>query len=195
MTAAAALCAAATITIGTLTPAGGDEGRKVHFVDSSPITPANFISAFPADTSRCTFNGTLTNVVAPCVTPVTPTEPKGTDGVYDDTLTGDVAGTGDFEGGGVLAVTNDFSTLDVPFEAYEPVSVQVADCGTGTFVLRNEGNLDTGNGVWQIVPNSGRGGLLGISGGGTYSAGTTKPNGTTPSLYVGRVRCNGNRDE
>jgi hypothetical protein len=44
------------------------------------------------------------------VEPVKPTEPSL--GAYNDTLTGDFVGTGQFAGGAVLAVTNDIATPD-----------------------------------------------------------------------------------
>jgi hypothetical protein len=193
---AAAFCAAATITIGTLASASADVGRKVQFDDLSPITGSEVLAALPGDVSRCTFDGSG-NVVSPCVVPVTPTEPSP--GAYNDKLTGDFVGTGSFAGEAVLAVINDFTPPDFPFEAYEPFgsahpadTLHVAGCGTGTLILRKEGNTNSGNGVWQIVPNSGRGGLANISGGGTFS-GPAQPDGITPSIYVGRVRCGKHR--
>ncbi len=183
----AALCAAGTITIGTLAPASGDEGRKVQFTDTSPIaTLAQFLGAYSSDTSRCTFNSTFTNIVSPCVVPVTPSfEP--TPGAYNDTLTGDFEGHGQFKGGAILTAANDFSpaTLDVPFESYEPYSVHVEGCGTGTLILHTEGNLNSTNGQWWIVPGSGRGDLTGISGNGSSSA----PGPFAPAILVGHVRC------
>jgi Protein of unknown function (DUF3224) len=179
---AAGLCATATITIGTLRPASGDEGRRVQFADLSPVTATDFNSAYPADVSRCSFTN-IGNVTSPCVAPVTPT------GSFDDSLTGDFVGTGHFVGGAVLTVLNDLPTSDVPFESYEPYSLRIAGCGTGSLILHTEGNLNTGNGVWQIVPDSGRGDLLGISGSGTSSAGAPNTNGTTPGIFVGHVRC------
>ena len=181
----AALCGVVTITIGTLAPASGDEGRKVQFTDTSPITTlSQFEAAYLGDPSRCTFNPTFTNVVAPCVEPVDPIfEPSP--GAYNDTLAGDIHGTGSFKGSAVLAALNDLPTVDVPFESYEPYSVTVKGCGTGTLLLHNEGNLGLQSGSWWIVPGSGRGDLLGISGNGTYS--NTAP--FTPSTYIGHVRC------
>ena len=37
---AAAFCAAATMTIGTIASASGDAGKKVNFVVHSPIPPS-----------------------------------------------------------------------------------------------------------------------------------------------------------
>jgi hypothetical protein len=190
---AAALCAAATMTIGTIASASGDEGRKVRFVNHSVIPPSQFTSAYVADTSRCTFNATG-NVVSPCVAPVTPTGPKT--GNYNETLTGDFKGTGHFAAGAVLATLIDTNpaTTDIPFVAYEPFSLTVAGCGMGTFILRSEGNLGSTNGVWQIVPNSGRDGLLGISGSGTYTVTHNNPGGTQSNISVGHVRCGGENE-
>jgi len=189
---AAAFCAASAMTIGTLASASADVGRKVQFDDLSPITGSEVLAALPGDVRRCTFDGSG-NVVSPCVVPVTPTEPSP--GAYNDKLRGDFVGTGYFAGEAVLAVINEVKPPDYPYEAYEPFGkadpadmLHVAGCGTGTLILRKGGNTNTGNGVWQIVPNSGRGGLANISGGGTFS-GPAQPDGRTPSVYVGRVRC------
>jgi hypothetical protein len=176
---AATLSVAATMTIGTIASASGDEGRKVRFVDTSPITTsAEFSAAYAPDLSRCT--------VLPCVVPVTAVfEPSP--GAYNDTLTGDFQGTGRFKGSAVLGAANDLNpgTLDFPFESYEPFSLQVEGCGTGTLILHTEGNLNSTSAMWQIVPGSGRGDLLGISGSGTYSSSAP----FAPHDYVGHVRC------
>jgi len=183
----AVLCGVAATMVGTFAPASGDEGRKVQFTDTSPITTfSQFMGAYIGDPSRCKFNTGFTNVVAPCVEPVDPIfEPSP--GAYNDTLTGDIQGTGSFKGSAVLAAINDLPTVDVPFESYEPYSVTVTGCGTGTLLVHNEGNLGLLTGQWWIVPGSGRGGLVGISGNGTYSQ--TAP--FTPATYIGHVRCGG----
>jgi hypothetical protein len=179
-----ALCAASTITIGALAPASGDEGVKVRFTETPGITTeAEFAAAYSADLSRCTFNN-VGNVASPCVVPVRP-NPEPSVGAFDDTLTGDLQGTGSFEGSAVLGAFNDVPTLDFPFEAYEPYSVTVEGCGTGTLILHNEGDLNSLTGTWRIVPGSGRGGLSGISGNGTYSSAAP----FTPSTYIGHIRC------
>ena len=182
----AAACAAAAMTIATLAPASGDEGDKVQFTDMSPVnTVAKFTAAYAPDFSRCTFNN-VGNVVSPCVVPVTPVfEPSP--GTYNDTLTGDLQGTGSFKGTAVLGAANDLNpaTLDFPYESYEPYSLHVEGCGTGTLILHDQGNLNSLNGVWRIVPGSGRGDLLGISGGGTYSSAAP----FSPNNYLGHVRC------
>src|SRR6202030_2897469 len=121
-----AVCGVATISIATLAPASGDEGGKVQFTDSSPVSESTFAQAYTSDFHRCTFNGTVTNVVSPCVVPVAPTEP--TLGAFNDTLTGDFQGTGQFAGGAVLVADNDIApaTLDIPYELYEPYTLHVA---------------------------------------------------------------------
>jgi hypothetical protein len=182
----ASLCGVTTIMIGALAPASGDEGVRVRFTDTSGITTeADFAAAYSADLSRCTFNN-VGNVASPCVVPVTPVAAAPPyPGAFDDTLSGDLQGTGSFTGSAVLGAFNDIPTLDFPFEAYEPFSVTVGRCGTGTFILHNQGNLNSLTGVWQIVPGSGRGGLTGISGNGTYSSAAP----FTPSSYIGHIRC------
>jgi hypothetical protein len=183
---AAALCAAATMTVGTIASASGDEGRKVNFVDTEAITSvAQFSAAYAPDFSRCTFNS-VGNVDLPCVVPVAPVfEPSP--GAYNETLTGDFQGTLRFKGSAVLGAANDLApaTLDFAYEGYQPFSGQVEGCGKGTFILHKAGNLNSTSGTWQIVPGSGRGDLTGISGSGTYSA----PAPFTPSNDVGHVRC------
>ena len=59
------------------------------------------MDAYPANAIRCTFAPTL-NVASPCVVPITPTEPSP--GAYNDTVTGDFVGSGDFAGSAVLGV-------------------------------------------------------------------------------------------
>jgi hypothetical protein len=190
---AAALCAAATMTIGTVASASGDEGRRVQFVVHSLIPPSQFLNAYVADTSRCTFNATFTNVESPCVTPITPTEP--TPGAYNEQVTGDFVGFGEFAKSAVLGVFNDLPTLDIPSTNYEPFSLTIAGCGTGTVIVRTEGNLDSTNGRWKFVPNSGRKGLTGVSGSGTYTVSHNNPGGTESNIAVGHVRCSGEHDE
>jgi hypothetical protein len=196
MTAVATLCAAGMITIGTVASASGSEGNKVNFIVHSQVPPSQFAAAFPADFSRCTFTATTPpNVASPCVAPVTPTLPPGVPpGAYDDQVTGDFVGTGDFVKSAVLATLNsiDPTTLDLPSTDYEPYSLTVAGCGSGTVIVRTEGNVGvvagSTTGEWKLVPNSGRGGLAGISGSGTYTV-SHNPDGTVSNIATGHVRC------
>jgi hypothetical protein len=188
----ATLCAAATITIGTVAAASGDEGRKVNFVIHSPIPPP-FSTAFVADLSRCTLG-------PPCVAPVTPTLPPGVPpGAYDDQVTGDFVGTGDFVKSAVLATLNSIDPADLPYTDYEPYSLTVAGCGTGSVIVRAEGNVGvvagSTTGQWKFVPNSGRKGLTGISGSGTFTVSNNNPGGTESRIATGHVRCGGEHDE
>jgi hypothetical protein len=175
--------------VATLAPAGGDEGVKVRFTITHGLTPADFAGAYSADFSRCTFTA-LGEVVTPCVVPVTG-NPEPIPGKFDDTLSGDVQGTGSFAGTGILGAANMLNVQpapDFPYEAFEPLSVTVEGCGTGTFLLHNEGNLNSNAGQWWIVPGSGRGGLVGISGNGTFSA--PGPVGSLePDSDIGHIRC------
>jgi hypothetical protein len=176
----AALCAAGTITIGTIVPATGDEGVSVRFTVTQGITTeGEFMGAFSPDFSRCTTG-------FPCVVPVKPIfEP--TPGAYNGTLTGDIQGTASFKGSAILGAANDLNpaTFDFPYDSYNPFSGTVEGCGTGTFILHNEGNLNSNTGQWWIVPGSGRLGLTGISGNGTFSS----PAPFTPAAYIGHIRC------
>ena len=181
----AVLCGTAAILIGTLAPASGNEGVRVRFTDTSGITTeSEFLNAYIADFGRCATG-------FPCVVPVT-TNPKAEafPGQFDDTFTGDVQGTGSFAGTGLLGAANDLNptTFDFPYEAYEPLSVTVEGCGTGTFILHNEGNLNSSSGQWWIVPGSGRGDLTGISGNGTFSS-PGAPGSFAPSNDIGHIRC------
>jgi hypothetical protein len=177
----AALFGVATIMIATLAPASGDEGAKVRFAQTQGVTtPAEFAAAYSADFSRC--------ATLPCVVPVTTvaaSEPHP--GAFDGTLSGDVHGTGSFTGTAILGAANDLNpaTIDFPFESYEPLSVTVEGCGKGTFILHLESNLNSNTGQWWIVPNTGRGGLAGISGNGSFSA----PAPFAPESYIGHIRC------
>jgi hypothetical protein len=178
----AAVCAGATITIATLAPASGDEGVKVRFTQTQGVsTPAEFAAAYSADLSRC--GGGL-----PCVVPVTTvTAAEPHPGAYDGTLSGDVQGTGSFAGTAILGAANDLNpaSIDFPFDSYEPISATVEGCGTGTFILHLESNLNSNTGRWWVVPLTGRGGLAGISGSGTFSS----PAPFAPESYIGHIRC------
>ncbi len=180
----AALCAAATMTIGTIAAASGDAGKKVNFVVHSPIPPPKFMDAYPANPERCTFTPTL---VSPCVVPITPTEPSL--GAYNDTVTGDFVGIGDFAGSAVLGVFISIppASTDIPYTHYEPYSLTINRCGKGTVIVQTDGTLDLPDGRWKFVPNSGTGALTGISGSGTF----TNTDIATGSFQTseGKVRC------
>jgi hypothetical protein len=112
-------------------------------------------------------------------------------GAFDGTLTGDVQGTGSFAGTSILGAANKLDVQpapDFPFDSYEPVSVSVERCGTGTFILHLESNLNSTSGQWWIVPGSGRGDLVGISGNGSFSA-PGAPGSFAPENYIGHIRC------
>jgi hypothetical protein len=182
---AAGLCAAAIMTIGTVASASGDAGKKVNFVVASPIPPTDFGSAFLTDPSRCSS--------LPCVVPITPIEPSPD--LYNDQITGDFVGSGTFVKGAVLGTFIDpnLATLDIPYTSYEPYSITIQGCGTGTVIVRRTGNVGvvagSTTGDWQFVPNSGRDGLAGISGSGTFTVSHNNPGGTESQISVGKVRC------
>ena len=187
--AAVTMIAGATITIGSVGPASGDDGkREVHWTSTSAVSESNFGQAFVADVSRCHFTATGA-LESPCVVPVT-SSPG-----FDVTLTGDVSGTSSSGDNRVLGTANDLNptTLDFPYVFYVNHAVTVAGCGTGSFVLRIDGNLNTPSTTWQIVHNSGRGDLVGISGRGTAS-GTTDASGSI-TQNVGRIRCGKHHDD
>jgi hypothetical protein len=179
----AALSGVATVLIGTLGPASGDEGVSVRFTVTHGITTAaDFLNAYPADFTRC-------GAGFPCVVPVAPNaaaEPHP--GAFDDTVSGDAHGTGSFRNSLILGAANDLAAQpapDFPFDSYEPFSGTIEGCGSGTLILHNQGNLNSNLGLWWIVPGSGRGALTGISGSGSYSS--TGP--FTPNNYIGHIRC------
>jgi hypothetical protein len=192
---AAALGVAATMTIGTIASASGDAGKKVNFVVASPIPPSQFMSAFLTDTTRCSFTGTppQVNVASPCVVPITPVEPSP--GAYNDQITGDFVGSGAFAKSAVLGTFVDLNpkTADIPYTNYEPYRITIQGCGTGTVIVRRTGNVGvvagSTTGDWQFVPNSGRDGLAGISGSGTFTVSHNNPGGTESQISVGKVRC------
>ena len=167
----------------------GDDGKRdVHWVGTSRVTEANVGQAFVADFGRCHFSATGA-LESPCVAPVA-SSPG-----FDVTLTGDVSGTSSSGDNGILGVANDLNpaTIDFPFVTYQRYVVSVARCGTGSFVIRIDGNLSTDSSTWQIVPNSGRGDLTGISGRGT-GTNTIDANGSVAQA-MGRIRCGKHHDD
>jgi len=182
-----AVCGAAAIIVATLAPASGDEGSTVHFQVSSPVNSGNFASSFTVVGGNCPVGP----VVSPCNSVAQGAEPSP--GAYNDTLTGDVQGTGVHATEVILSTTNFLTfvplALDVPYVIREVVSpATVEGCGTGTYVTQNEGNLNSGTGTWKIVPGSGTGDLVGITGGGTDSGQNPPPLvGNSVATYVGHI--------
>jgi hypothetical protein len=127
------------------------------------------------------------------VVPITPTA-EPTPGAYNDQVTGDLVGHGQFAGSAVLAtfINTIPATLDIPYTSYEPYTVTIQGCGTGTVIVRATGTLGmTTGGHWQFVPNSGRrvSGLpWTISGSGTFTT-TDLPTGLSVRTSEGKVRC------
>lgn len=192
----AVLCGAATIVVGTLAPASGDEGRPVHFVDTSPVNLSNFETSFSTVGGNCP---ATPPIATPCNSVARGAEPSP--GAYDDTLSGDLQGTGKHASEAILSTTNHFQfvplSFDVPYvtrQVYSPVTVE--GCGTGTLTLQDEGNLNSGRGVWKIVPGSGTGDLVGITGGGTLTGQSPPPpTGNSTVTYDGHVRCGHSHNE
>jgi hypothetical protein len=191
---AAAACAtalaAATITLGSVSPASGDDGRHpVKFTLANAVTEANAGQVFPNDFSRCRLNADGT--FDPCVVPTTVLAG------FDGTITGDLQGTqrtADEAQLGVL-VSGSATGVDWPVIDIEPFHVTVTGCGTGSFVLRREGNVGSPNSTWQIIANTGRGELAGISGSGTAVGGFSGLGGTWVDNFVGRIRCGKHHDD
>jgi len=187
--AAVTMIAGATITIGSVGPASGDDGKhEVNWVSTSAVSLVNFPQAFIADVSRCHFTATG-EVEAPCSVPVT------SSAGFDVTFSGDVTGTSPSDENTVLSVGVAFNpaTLDFPFVNYQSYHVTVAGCGTGSVMLRFDGNLNTPASTWQIVAHSGRGDLTGISGKGT-ATNTLDATGTRGQAS-GRIRCGKHHDD
>ncbi len=186
---AAVLVLTASVTIGTVAPASGDDGRHpVHFTLSNSVTAANAGQAIPSDFSRCHLNpdGTFD----PCVVPTTPVAG------FDGTIAGDLVGVQRTAKEAVLGVLvgGTATSVDWPQVDLEPFEVTVAGCGTGSFVLQRDGNVGSPDSTWHIVPHTGRGQLVGISGGGTAVGGFTGPAGTFVDTFVGRIRCGEHHD-
>jgi len=183
----AVLCGAAAIMIGTLAPASGSEGARVDFTVTSPVNLSNFNTSFTDVGGNCPVGP----VASPCNTVAVGAEPST--GAYNDTLSGDIQGTGVHATEAILSTTNFFTfvplALDIPYVIREVVSpATVERCGTGTYVTENEGNLNSGTGTWKIVPGSGTGALVGITGGGTYSGQNPPPLvGNSMATYVGHI--------
>ena len=187
-TACVTALAAATVTLGSVSAASGDDGRHpVQF--ALTITDPNAAQAFPGDFSRCHFSPS--DAFVPCVVPITPLAG------FDGTITGDLQGTQRTADEVQLGVLVSFSptTLDFPVIDLEPFAVTVTGCGAGSFVLRREGNQGSPNSTWQIVANSGRGDLVGISGSGTATSAVNEPGGFFVDTFVGRIRCNKHHDD
>ena len=145
------------------------------------MRPWPFAAAYQGDLSRCAAG-------FPCVVPVNTGGTPPHTGAWDETLTGDVQGTGSYKDSAVLGAFNDPATLDFPYESYESVNVTVEGCGTGTFILHNQGNLNSTTGLWWVVPGSGRIGLVDMSGNGSWTQ-SGPPGSFTPSAYIGHIRC------
>jgi Protein of unknown function (DUF3224) len=180
--------AAATITLGSVGAASGDDGR--HAVQFAlTVTDPNAAQAFPGDFSRCHFS--TSDPFVPCVVPFTP------QAGFDGAISGDLQGTQHTADEFWLGVLVGFTatTLDFPVIDIEPFEVTVAGCGVGSFVLRREGNQGSPNSTWQIVPNSGRGDLVGISGSGTAASVFNGPGGFFVDNFVGRIRCGKHHDD
>jgi Protein of unknown function (DUF3224) len=176
---------ATTVTFASVQAASGDdESVKVNFTESDPVTGANFGNAYIADLSRCSFDPVTFALLGPCVDPTT--QAAG----FDATYRGDITGTSKSEQGAVLAALNEFSAtaVDVPFVKMDRVDATIAHCGTGSFILRRDGNLNSPNTTWTIVAGSGRGDLVGLRGNGT-ALDITPPGGTALARLTGRVRC------
>ena len=180
--------AAATVTLGSVSAASGDDGRHpVQFALTQ--TDPTAAQAFLGDFSRCDFSAS--DAFVPCVVPTTPLAG------FDATISGDLRGTQRPADEVWLGVLVSFSptTLDFPVIDIEPFEVTVTGCGTGSFVLRRDGNQGSPNSTWQIVPNSGRGDLVGISGGGTATIVVNGPGGFFVDTFVGRIRCGKHHDD
>lgn len=185
----AAVVVTATLALGSVAPASGDDGRHaVRFTLSNSVTAANAGGAFTNDFSRCRLNPD--GSFDPCVVPTTP--PAGLDG----TIAGDLQGTQPSAAEAELGVLVGGSAtgVDWPQIDLEPLRVTVTGGGTGSFVLRRDGNVGTPDSTWQIVPHTGRGDLVGISGSGTATGGFTGPGGTWVDTFVGRIRCGPHHD-
>ena len=181
---AAVLVLTASVTIGTVAPASGDDGRHlVQFTLSNSGTATNGSQVIPSDFSRCHLNPD--GSFDPCVVPAAPVAG------FDGTIAGDLVGVQRAAKEAVLGVlvAGTATSLDWPTIDLEPLEVTVAGCGTGSFVLQRDGNVGSLDATWHIVPHTGRGQLVGISGSGTAVGAFTGPGGTWVDAFVGRVRC------
>jgi Protein of unknown function (DUF3224) len=176
----------ATATFGFAPTANShDGGRRISFTIDSGVTPANFNDAFPGDIHRCDFSNGGLGPNTPCVVSV-----AGQKG-FADHYARDIAGVANFEDAAAVGVSN-FATsptsFDFPYTFYWRVVGSVSDCGSGSFILRTDGNLNNPVSAWTIVPGSGRGELVGLRGNGTETAAPLTASGAH-SDGTGRVRC------
>jgi Protein of unknown function (DUF3224) len=176
----------ATATFGFApTASSHDGGRRISFTRDNSVTLATFNDAYPGDVHRCDFSNGGLGPKTPCV--VTVAGPKG----FTDTYAGGIAGVSNFEDNAAVGVSN-FATsptdFDFPYTFYVRVVGSVSDCGSGSFILRTDGNLNNPVAAWAIVPGSGRGELVGLRGNGTVTAGPPTASGSHAD-GTGRVRC------
>jgi Protein of unknown function (DUF3224) len=175
----------ATATFGFAPTANShDGGRRISFTIDNSVTLATFNDAYPSDAHRCDFSFGGPGPNTPCVLQV-----AGQQG-FADTYAGDMAGISNFEDNAAAGVFNDATTtsFDIPFSFYRRVVGSVSDCGSGSFILRTDGNLNSPASTWTIVPGSGRGELVGLRGNGTETAGPPTASGSHAD-GTGRVRC------
>jgi hypothetical protein len=184
--AASTLVLAASIPlVGASTATGDDGSRQIHFTVTNTLTAATIGQVLNIDTSRCQF-GPTGDVTQPCVAPV----PHNAG--FDDTFNGDLGGTQASADTVGLGTINHITpaALDIPYVIYSRFVGHVTNCGNGSFIIRTDGNGNTTHLDWQIVPNSARGDLTGITGGGTLTTTYNGPAGTTLDYGTGQIRCN-----
>jgi Protein of unknown function (DUF3224) len=181
-TAAATMLAFALVGGASSAASAHDAHRsaRVTFSSAQPgLTAATFAQIFPSDPSRCLLTGAFT---PPC----TVTTAGAAD--HDWTFTGTVEGTvknDTFVAITAVAADVSPSNPDAPFVLMFKVSATVTDCGTGSFIMRIDGNNTTPTRWdWRIVPHSGSDALTTLSGNGTA---------VSPTFgswdYSGRVSC------
>ena len=160
--------------------------RPVRWEGTRPITLANFAASADDDLSRCTIGPA--GFASPCVVPITPLAG------YDLTLSGGVEGTAPSAYSADLAAfVSTSQPADIPIVSFERVIATVVGCGTGSFLLRTDSNLGSPSHTWTIVPHSGRGELLGLSGSGTATNAFDGPQGQLHTVATGRLRCDSAR--
>ena len=166
-------------------PASSDDGsRKVDFTVNQPVTGATFTQSFTFDPSRCHFDASFT-LQSPCVIPVTPL--AGLDYQYS----GDITGVAKSSESAIMAAQNLLSATanDAQFTGLFRVEATITHCGAGSFILRRDGNAASPDATWMIVPGSGRGKLVGLTGHGSDTSGFDGPHGTLEFQATGTVRC------
>ena len=163
---AAALVLASTGAAPALAGTGRASTRKVSFTTSSG-PPVSF--APTCDAARA------------CLVPVS--------GGPESSVSGDLNGTGVYAGAARLLGSNEAIS-----SALATFTGTVKGCGTGTITIRYAAHYSSrlphgGGGTWEVVGGVGTGALSHLTGRGTFTVGTVKPDLSGTDSFEGTIHC------